>query len=56
MSTRRQPRQRRRLDPELARALAQGTYVVDARAVADAMLRRRDSHHEQPACRRLFER
>lgn len=28
------------VDPSLARALAAGTYAVDARAVADAILRR----------------
>ena len=27
-------------DPSLAKALAEGTYVVDARAVADAIVRR----------------
>ena len=31
----------RGIDPDLARALAEGTYVVDARAVADAILLRR---------------
>ena len=30
----------RGIDPNLARALAEGTYVVDTRAVADAILRR----------------
>ena len=28
------------IDPPLARSLAEGTYVVDPRAVADAMLQR----------------
>ena len=30
------------VDPALLRALEEGTYVVDPRAVADAMLRRRE--------------
>ena len=30
------------VDPKLPRALEEGTYVVDPRAVAEAMLRRRD--------------
>lgn len=30
------------VDPALLRALEQGTYVVDPRAVADAMMRRRE--------------
>jgi hypothetical protein len=30
------------VDPALLRALEEGTYVVDPRAVAEAMLRRRD--------------
>jgi hypothetical protein len=30
------------VDPKLLRALEEGTYVVDPRAVAEAMLRRRE--------------
>jgi len=52
----RRPAQRRRpVDPALIRALTDGTYVVDARAVADAMLRRGDPP-PRPAVRRLFDR
>jgi hypothetical protein len=43
VSASRAHRRGRSLDPALARALAQGTYVVDARAVADAILRRPDA-------------
>ena len=39
------------VDPALARALAAGTYVVDARAVADAIMRR---GHERDDARRLL--
>jgi hypothetical protein len=34
------------VDPQLARALADGTYVVDPRAVADAMLQRENDRAE----------
>ena len=40
------------IDPTLAQAVANGTYVVDPTAVADAILRRRDDLAE---ARRLSE-
>ena len=40
------------VDPALLRALEEGTYVVDPRAVAEAMLRRREQLAE---ARRLSE-
>jgi len=47
---------RRPVDPALIRALTDGTYVVDARAVADAMLRRNQAPPPRSAARRLFDR
>ena len=38
------------VDPSLVKALAQGTYVVDPRAVADAIVRR---HEDLAEARRL---